>query len=95
MFKPAIFILAAGAALASAASAGDRDEFYGMCHRVSLGDGLDDGAASSFCSCLADKATESGGLYAELYEAGVSEPDPEARMTVLSNAAKSAVASCQ
>lgn len=78
-----------------AANAGDRDAFYGMCHATSLGDGMDDGAASSFCNCLTDAASEDDDLYAELFAAGTKEPDLDARMALLSQGAHLAAQSCQ
>ncbi len=75
--------------------AGDNGEFYEMCHATSLNDGLDDASAGAFCSCLTDAVSDDADLYNELFDAGSTIADLDARLATLSDAAKGAAQSCQ
>lgn len=73
----------------------DKAAFEGMCARVSAADGVPAEAITPFCSCLAGRAAQDAGLYTELWTAAESQPNPEARMEILSTAGQAAVQACR
>lgn len=93
-----LIVLVAGVCAATAMAqpqAGDRASFEQMCTRVSTADGLPAETVAPFCSCLAQRATQSADLYAELSSAAQSEPNADRRMGILSPAAREAVQACR
>lgn len=93
-----LIALAVGVGAATAVAqpqTGDRARFEQMCTRVSTADGLPAEAVASFCSCLAERATQSASLYTELSNAAQSEPNAERRMEILSQAGREAVQACR